>query len=103
MNQMAKDLPKDANRSMKAALLNTTHRALCLEEDSRRLAEGVKDVSKIWTAPTPKVKLLLPSSLLCFCASSWAGDGYVVKSPPPSPPLSLFSLSYVHRNPLLQF
>jgi hypothetical protein len=41
MNQMAKDLPANANKRMKSALLNVAHRKVCLAEDARLLGIDV--------------------------------------------------------------
>ena len=51
LDGIAKEMPKATNRAVKTAALSATHKQLCLDDDARRLGEGVGDLSNIWSPP----------------------------------------------------
>jgi hypothetical protein len=63
MKKMATEIPKQANKTAKKALLDATDRERCLEEDAAELQAQAEDVSGVFSSPPPKVNVALV--LLC--------------------------------------
>ena len=59
MGKMAAELSKQANATVKAALLNTRDRQHCLEEDAAEMEKESQDVSEVFNSPPSLTSLHL--------------------------------------------